>query len=128
MNRSILFALLLAFSIQAQSATPKITGVFSSMRFGTEDVTGVEVFITYSGKGYFAQVQCAEGAISQPIIIPVRVNGLFVEFDIPSTLEKNNYACPAGKFEGKLSFFGLKGHFEGTKWPGLLKRKSSYWQ
>ena len=128
MNRSILFTLLFALSVQTQAATPKITGVFSSLRFGTEDVTGVEVFITYSEKGYFAQVQCAEGAISQPILVPARVNGLIVEFDVPPALEENGYACPAGKFEGVLSSFGLKGHFAGTKWPGFLKRKPSYWQ
>ena len=128
MIRSILITLLIFFTAEAQAASPRMTGMFSNMRFGTEDVGGVEVFITYSDKGYFAQVQCAEGAISRPILVPVVVAANFVEFIVPVQVEPNSYSCPSGKFKGEVSSKGMKGHFEGTEWPGFLNRKGSYWQ
>ena len=128
MSRSKLIALLVFASAVAHAAAPKITGVFSSMRFGTEDVTGVEVFITSSGKGHFAQVQCAEGAISRPVVVPVIVTGSLVEFVVPTESAPNTYSCPPGKFKGEISASGMTGRFEGLNWPGVLARKKSYWQ
>ena len=128
MSRSKLLALLLFASAVAHAASPKITGVFSSMRFGTEDVTGVEVFVTSSGKGYFAQVQCAEGAISRPVVVPVVVTGSLVEFVVPPDTTPNTYSCPPGKFKGEISASGMTGSFAGLNWPGVLARKKSYWQ
>jgi hypothetical protein len=128
MSRSILVALLVALFSESQAASPKVTGVFSNMRFGTEDVTGVEVFVTYSDKGHFAQVQCAEGAISRPVVVPVLVAGSYIEFAVPADSTPNAYSCPVGKFKGEVSAKGLRGRFEGTDWPGFLKRAKSYWQ
>jgi hypothetical protein len=128
MSRPLLVALLFAMSSGSHAASPKVTGVFSNMRFGTEDVTGVEVFVTYSDKGHFAQVQCAEGAISRPIVVPVLVAGSHVEFSVPTDSAANKFSCPAGKFKGEVSAKGLRGQFEGTDWPGFLKRSKSYWQ
>jgi hypothetical protein len=127
MIRLILITLLIFFSEGALAASPKITGIFSSMRFGTEDVSGVEVIISYSDRGYFAQVQCAEGAISRPVLVPVIVAATFIEFIVPVKAEPNSYSCPQGKFKGEISNKGMSGHFEGTKWPGFLKRSGSFW-
>lgn len=128
MRQLILTALLIFVTAESQADSPKVTGVFSNMRFGTEDVTGVEVFITFSDKGYFAQVQCAEGAISRPVVVPVLVAGPIVEFSVPTDAAPNSYSCPPGKFEGTVSASGMKGRFAGTDWPGFLKRRKSYWQ
>ena len=128
MRQIILIALLIFVASEAQADLLKVTGVYSNMRFGTEDVSGVEVFLTYSDKGYFAQIQCAEGAVSSPITVPVHVKNSFVEFSVPTNPVPNSYSCPSGKFNGEISTNGMKGQFEGTDWPGFLKRKNSYWQ
>ena len=128
MNRSILIALLVFSCSEARAELPRMTGVFSNMRFGTEDVSGVEIIITNSDKGYFAQVQCAEGAISRPILVPVSVAANFIEFIVPVKVESNSYSCPPGKFKGEVSTKGMKGAFEGRRWPGFLSRRGSYWQ
>lgn len=128
MIRSLLIALIVFVSTESQAGSPKVTGVFSNMRFGTEDVTGVEVFLTCSMKGYFAQVQCAEGTISRPVVVFVTVAGSSIEFTVPVESVPNAYSCPAGKFKGEISANGMHGHFEGLNWPGFLERKKSYWQ
>ena len=128
MIRSILAALLIFISAELQAGPPKVTGVYSNMRFGTEDVTGVEIFLTYSMKGYFAHVQCAEGAIGRPLLVPVIVAGSFIEFVVPVESAPNTYSCPPGKFKGEVSASGMNGKFEGIDWPGFIERKKSYWQ
>lgn len=128
MNRAILFLLLISPIYLVDAAPTKISGLFSSMRLGTEDVSGVEIFITNSTAGYFAQVQCAEGAISRPVLVNVLVSGSSIEFSVPPNSNVNSYSCPTGKFKGVVSAFGIKGNFEGTNWPGTLKRQKSYWQ
>lgn len=128
MFRVFTFALLMTVAALGQAAPPKMTGVFTSMRFGTEDLSGVEVFITLSDRGYFVQVQCAEGAVSSPVVVPAVVSGSSVQFDLPAGPGPNIYSCPSGRFIGKASASGMKGHFEGTDWPGFLRRKRSYWQ
>jgi hypothetical protein len=110
-----------------------ITGIYTNMHLGTEDVTGVEVSVTYAEKSYFAVVQCAEGAISRPIVVPAIVRpatgeGYPIEFVIPPEQVRDRYVCPAGKFVGVISKEGMKGHFEGTNWPNFLKKGNSYWQ
>jgi hypothetical protein len=125
-----LLALMIAmlFGSVALADTTKVTGFYSNMRFGTEDVSGVEIFISYSDRGHFAYVQCAEGGLSTPVLVPVSEVGSTIEFIIPPAAEKNVYACPSGKFTGVVTPKGLDGHFERMKWPGFLKRKGSYWQ
>ena len=124
----LVFTILLCVGLTAHGDEPKVTGIFSSMSFGTEDVTGAEVFIVYSESGYYALVQCAEGAISRPIVTPARVSGNLVEFTVPKPAHQTDYTCPAGKFTGKILKDKLEGHFSGTDWPGVLMRRQSYWQ
>lgn len=128
MNRTILLTFLIISSTLASAAPLKVTGLFSNMRFGTEDVNGVEIFITNSTNGYFAQVQCAEGSIRRPVVVEVRVTASSIEFSVPPSSDQNSYSCPSGKFKGVVSDRGIKGSFDGTNWPGTLKRKKSYWQ
>jgi hypothetical protein len=119
---------LVAFAVAAGSAVagpPKLTGMFSNMRFGTEDVDGVEVFVTYSKAGYFAHVQCAEGAPGVPFLVPATVTNSVLKFDVPAGSE---YRCPSGPFKGQVSAQGLRGSFGTTNWPGFLARRRSYWQ
>lgn len=128
MIRNLLIAIATLLASSEALPDTSITGFYSNMRVGTEDVSGVEVFITYSDHGFFAYVQCAEGAISQPILVPVSKSLSVIEFVVPVPNEKNSYACPSGKFKGVMSSKGLSGYFEGTDWPGFLMRKGSYWQ
>jgi hypothetical protein len=128
MNRVILFTVLIISPCLANAAPVKVTGLFSNMRVGTEDVSGIEIFITNSTNGYFAQVQCAEGAISRPLVVDVRISGSLIEFSVPPDSDQDGYSCPAGKFKGIVSALGIKVGFEGTNWLSTLKRKKSYWQ
>lgn len=128
MKRATLFTLLIISSSLASAGPPKVTGPFSNMRFGTEDVTDVEIFITHSTSGYYVQVQCAEGAISRPVVVEALVSGSLIEFSVPPKSDSNSYSCPTGKFKGIISAREIKGSFEGTNWPSILKRQKSYWQ
>ena len=107
----------------------RVTGLYSNMKFGTEDVTGVEIFIVYASPydraAHYATVQCAEGVPGKPFTTRVTVTASNVEFIVP---EDRETLCPVGKFVGTVSAKGLQGTFEHTKWPGFLPRKRSYWQ
>lgn len=122
-------AVSLIASFAAAAEPPKVTGIYSNMRFGTEDVTGVEVFILFSqfrgNSQYLATVQCAEGVPGVPEVVPVMVSGTSVSFKITS----EQSGCPTVSFAGQITELGLAGTFEGTAdYPGFLKRGRSYWQ
>ena len=124
--RRLLLASSIALLGNAYAVEPKVTGIFSSMNLGAEDVTGVEVFIVYSNSGYYAHVQCAEGAISRPIVVPVNVSGNRIEFNVPKSVSSNEFSCPAGRFTGRIIKDTLEGHFAGTDWPHALNRRRIY--
>ena len=118
-------ALLLCTALPSTAAPPlKLTGTYSSLRFGTEDLTGVEVSLVIGGDSYYAIVQCAEGVPGVPEVVPVQVNGAQITF----RLENSKSGCPTGLFSGSIDSNGLTGAFEGTKWPGFMKRGKSYRQ
>ena len=110
-------------SVSAASV-PKLTGTYSSLQMGTEDLHGVEISIVIGGKGYFAIVQCAEGVPGIPQVVPAQIAGLSLQF----TLENSATGCPASAFQGTVSANGLTGAFEGTTWPGFMRRRKGYWQ
>lgn len=118
-----------AISAQVHAATTtKITGVYSDLHYIEEsgDLLGTEVFIVFGGSsGYYAYLQCAEGGPSKPVVVAATVHGNEVEL---APHNEPNTHCPNSKFKGKVSRQGLEGKFEGTDYPGLLKRKRSYWQ
>lgn len=106
---------------------PKVTGIFSNLHYIEEagDVLGVEISIIYSTSGYFAFIQCAEGAPSKPVLVVAKVNGNHIQLashDDPAS------HCPKASFSGKDTATGLQGTFDGTTYPGFLKRRKGYWQ
>jgi hypothetical protein len=117
------------------SSPPQVTGVYSNMRFATEDVSGVEIFLLNSDDGYFALLQCAEGVVSKPVLLPATVSGPLLypdgfkgyELEIQAHSDSASH-CPKAKFRGVIRAPGLKGHFDGTEYPGILSRRRSYWQ
>lgn len=115
-------------SVNAYGApTAKVTGIYSDMHYISEagDVLGTEIFILFGDSGYYAVLQCAEGWPSKPVVIAATVRGNEVEFSAHDELDSH---CPKAKFKGTVSSRGLNGKFEGTDYPGLLRRKRSYWQ
>ncbi len=119
-----LVCLVLAFGAQAaDKSEPRITGMFSSMRFGTEDLYGDEIFVVYSDTGYFAVVQCARGGVGRPMVAPAKVSGASIEF----TLDEEG-SCDARRFRGTVIGNKLSGRWGSDGAAVTLRRKSSYWQ
>ncbi|MFC7301086.1 hypothetical protein [Cognatiluteimonas weifangensis] len=116
-----------ALASSAAASEPKITGTYSGFEYIAEagDVVGVEITIVYSDSGYFALVQCAEGSPGAPSLVPATVDVSTVSFSLPPQADSD---CPATQFQGTISKRGLTGTFKDTNWPGLLKRRHSYWQ
>ena len=122
----VLLAAIAALSSLSHAAEPKVTGMFSSLHFGTEDVTGVEMYIVFSHGNYYATVQCAEGAPGVPETTKLSVSGLSISFVVPANTSSG---CPSdATFTGQVTTAGIKGAFSGTDWPGFLKRGKGYWQ
>jgi hypothetical protein len=113
----------------APPSTPqqKITGVFSDLRQipSEGDVVGTEVFLVYAGSAYFVLLQCAQGRIGTPELLPAIVRYPQLEFGIPANTATH---CPTGDFRGTLSNRGLRGSVQGKEWPSFLPRKRSFWQ
>ncbi len=103
---------------------PKVTGMFSDMEYSQEsgDVIGIEVFLVYSNRGYFAVYQASEGEPSVPVVISAKVDGSSVSFQVPPEIDSR------GSFNGTIGNSELTGRFSGNGQVVHLKRKSSYWQ
>jgi hypothetical protein len=114
---------LLAATPSAENRGPRVTGIYSNMRYIDEagDVLGTEVFIVYSSKGYFAIVQVAEGVPSVPAVVPIKVEGSRVSLSLPLDMG-------GGQFRGQVTEGGLSGRFADDREPWELKRGKSYWQ
>lgn len=116
----------LALFAGAVHAELKVTGTYTSLRFGTEDLSGAEITIVYGGSGYYVIAQCAEGAPGIPEVAPATVEGNKITFKLK---DESASGCPDSTYRGIVSEKGLKGTFEGlSEWPGMLKRGKSYWQ
>lgn len=128
MARFITILVLLLASNMAWSATKtKVTGLFTDMHYISEagDVLGTEIFIIYSNSGYYAVMQCAEGAPSKPVVVSASIKGNEVKLEPHNDTSSH---CPMATFIGQITPNGLRGKFEGTDYSGLLKRQRSYWQ
>ena len=127
--RTLLLLSILAAPAPVLCADTQPTGFFSNMHYvgQTGDVIGDEVFIVYSREGYFAYVQCAEGSPGLPVIVPVKLKGLDVEFSIP---EKSGSQCSGATFSGRVSKTELSGkwRYPNVSHDAVLKRRRSYWQ
>lgn len=124
---NIVILTLVSFNTMAASPM-KVTGMYSDLHYIAEagDILGMEVFIVFGGEqGYFAVLQCAEGSPSKPVMVAATVRGMEVEL---APHDDPDSHCPKAKFNGIVTSDGLRGKFEGTEYPGWLKRKQSYWQ
>lgn len=121
---AVALSLTCACATAADKPAAKVTGIFSNMTYNTEggDVLGVEVFITYSRQGYFVVYQSSEGEPSMPVVVPAKVTGAAISFDVPAA------ADPRGHFAGTIDAQELTGTFSGNQEVVHLKRKASYWQ
>jgi hypothetical protein len=109
----------------AQPAEPHVTGTFSSLHFGTEDLTGVEISVVFGGNEHYVIVQCAEGTPGVPEVAVAHLHGTDISFQLSLATRSG---CPATEFRGTISNKGLTGTFSRSDWPGFLKRGRSYWQ
>jgi hypothetical protein len=98
-----------------------VTGIYSDMEYVEEtgDLVGTEIFLLLSGEGHFVLVQVAEGSPGVPLLLPARVDGQSLTFELPE----------CGKFTGQISAGKLVGSFANcSNWHVRLNRKRSYWQ
>ena len=116
-----------SFAADPAKQTSKVTGVFSDLRHVAQggDVVGTEIILVYGGGPYFVLVQCAEGRLGQPQLLPALVDYPRLTFTIPSD---TSTSCPTGQFTGTISSRGLRGKISGLEWPGFLPRGKSHWQ
>ena len=103
------------------------TGVFSNLYVDREsgDLSGMEIFIMHSNKGYYLTYQCAAGEIAEPVLVKGKITGSVIEFTIPDTFK---YFCDFGDFRGIISRNGIRGKFINSNKSVFLKRKESFWQ
>jgi hypothetical protein len=133
-SRLALLALLCAVGcgpvLDAQLTTPsKPTGHFGRLEYHKEsgDVVGLEVFIMRGRSGYVAVVQVAEGVPADPVVVPTKLDGATLSFEIPSGKEILRYT-------GTVRPDGLYGRFDNDAFSDradgffLLRRGQSYWQ
>jgi hypothetical protein len=122
-------ALVLGVNPHSQS-TPALRrglvfGTFSDLRYNAEagDVVGTEITIMPQYRSAYAIFQCAEGAPTDPIFIPVEIKENRITFKVASP-----DSCP-GIYTGIVSANGMKlsvrnSDFNGN---GFLPRRKSYW-
>lgn len=99
------------------------TGMFTDMRYHAEsgDVVGTEVLVVYSRDGYRVVYQSSEGEPGVPVVVPAKVEGMRLTFDVPAS------ADPRGTFNGTFDAQGLEGDFSGSGERIHLTRAASYW-
>lgn len=124
----LILGILVPLLVFPQASTKKkqqLTGIYTDMRYNEEggDVLGMELYLVYGGRGYFATVQCAGGAPSRPVIVPVQISGNRVTFRLPESLPECGIS-----FTGVITAKGLKGRFEGEETDRWLPRRNGYWQ
>ena len=115
-----------ALSPFASAAGPKVTGMLSKLHLGTEDVSGVVLYVMYSHGHYYGSLQCAQGGPGIPETVELSVTGSSVSFSVPANSASG--CAPGATFSGEVSATGIKGSFADTDWPGFLKRGKGYWQ
>jgi hypothetical protein len=110
---------------KATPAPPRASGLYSDFAYIPEagDVIGTEIFIVYGGRQHWALLQVAEGAPSNPQLVPAFVSGSLVEFPFPQ------YGDGA-VFKGRVTAKALEGTITGLENAITLKlpRRRSYWQ
>jgi hypothetical protein len=129
MRYSIVITLVGFFSLAAPAgAADAVTGTYSTLRYVPEggDVVGTEITLVSAGRhGYYAIIQCAEGAPSKPVVVAAMISGTHVDISANSDVDSD---CSKSKFTGEVTPNGLSGTFNNTKYPGVLPRRVGYWQ
>jgi hypothetical protein len=121
----VLALVLTASPAFAQTSVPKITGVYSSLRYNQEggDLQGMELLvIPEEAGGYKAFVQIADGGAPFTAVVHIFLEGSRIWFVIPV-----EGAFGERRFEGELKGKSLViGSPAGAK--QTLYRGKSYWQ
>jgi hypothetical protein len=116
--------------LNAQATGPnRPTGLFGRLEYHKEsgDVVGLEVFVMKGRSGYVAVLQIAEGVPEDPVVVPVKIDGAVLTFEIRAENETLRY-------RGTVRRDGLYGKFDNAAFSDredgffLLKRGRSYWQ
>jgi hypothetical protein len=104
-------------------SAPRPTGTYTDMRYHREsgDVLGTEVSVVNSRQGYYAVYQSSEGEPGVPVVVPAKVEGTSLQFDVPAATDSR------GRFTGTFDATGLTGTFAGSQERVDLKRSASYW-
>jgi hypothetical protein len=122
---AVLILLLTVSPAFAQTSVPKITGIYSSLRYNQEggDLQGMELLvIPEKAGGYSAFVQIAEGGAPFTAVVHIFVEGSRISFVIPV-----EGAFGERRFEGEMKGTSLViGSPNGAK--QTLHRGKSYWQ
>jgi hypothetical protein len=127
----LVLAVLLLGGIARADDPPPIAGMYSDMYFNRTrgSLLGVEIFVIPSREGYHVLFQGAGGHPEVPILVPARIDGDRLEFELP---DRVGYS---GKFIGVFRDDALVGSFEPAQinrvtdtWEFRLRRTASYWQ
>lgn len=120
------FALLFALVANCALADGvKYTGTFSSIAYNDEsgDLSGVELRIIVTKKGYVGTLQICEGGAGNLIVVHPTIEKGSIRFAIADTLY-------GGSFAGSIQEDGIHGKFTFSGNVGAMEffpRKKSYW-
>lgn len=116
--------------LDAQKTATNPTGLFGQLEYHKEsgDVVGLEVFIVRGRSGYVAVLQLAEGVPEDPIVVPIKLEGAVLSFEVRFRKETTL------RYTGTVRRDGLYGRFDNGAFSDrddgffLLRRGRSYWQ
>lgn len=124
-NKLLLACFLGLSSLSALAAekAPKVTGIYTDMSYNAEDgdVTGTEIFVVNTNRGYYVVFQSGDGEPSVPVVVPAEVSGSSIHFTLPAKIV-------GGTFAGTIGATQITGSFSSNHQKIRLKRKTSYWQ
>lgn len=105
----------------------KVTGIFTTLTSDREtgDISGTEIFVMYSNRGYYVTYQCAAGEVSEPVLLKATIAGSVIQFRVPESFK---YFCDYGDFRGIIKSNGIEGVFQQTNQKVFLRRKESFSQ
>jgi hypothetical protein len=98
--RLAISVVLLTQAYPAEEQKPRVPGIYSDLAFKSDagDLLGTEMFIIPIGFGEYAVFfQCWGGESTQPVTVPVKVNGDAISFTVRSP------SCGVGAYKGHIS-------------------------